>query len=199
MNWTEKISGYFKDFYRWNGVCVCVCMCVCLCLYVCVFRCVPNDNWRITMKLKCDALAIIREQIIRFEAYPCKIVSCQWLRTKVLTLFNAECSNRILNTNKNQGLFTWTISVSYLCIMYITKKLNLKNCYPAALSRIYVIGFLSHSDSWPVRMGPIRCPETSANNYHTTRNTPQGRRFHQHRGRSLKSRTEITVSFLFAA
>jgi hypothetical protein len=27
---------------------------------------------------------------------------------------------------------------------------------------------LSYSESWPVRMGPIRCPETSVNNYHTT-------------------------------
>jgi hypothetical protein len=25
-----------------------------------------------------------------------------------------------------------------------------------------------YSDSWPVRMGPIRCTETSVNNYHTT-------------------------------
>jgi hypothetical protein len=41
-----------------------------------------------------------------------------------------------------------------------------------------VIGFLSHLDSWPVRMGPIRCPETSVNNYHTMpRNTPEDRRF----------------------
>jgi hypothetical protein len=28
------------------------------------------------------------------------------------------------------------------------------------------------------RMGPVRCPETSVNNYHTTpRNTPEYRRF----------------------
>jgi hypothetical protein len=26
----------------------------------------------------------------------------------------------------------------------------------------------TYSDSWPVKMGPIRCPETSVNNYHTT-------------------------------
>jgi hypothetical protein len=59
-------------------------------------------------------------------------------------------------------------------------------CYPAVLFRIYVIGFLSYSDTWPVR---IHCPETSINNYHTTpRNTPEDRRFRQHRGGSLKSR-----------
>jgi hypothetical protein len=39
---------------------------------------------------------------------------------------------------------------------------------------------LSYSDSWPVQMGPIRCPETSVNNYQTTpRNTPEDRRFHK--------------------
>jgi hypothetical protein len=36
--------------------------------------------------------------------------------------------------------------------------------------------FLSYSDSWPVK-GPIRCPETPVNNYHTTpRNIPEERR-----------------------
>jgi hypothetical protein len=48
----------------------------------------------------------------------------------------------------------------------------------------------SYSDSWPVRMGPVRCPETSVNNYHTTpRNNPTYHRFHQHRGGSLKSKS----------
>jgi hypothetical protein len=51
-------------------------------------------------------------------------------------------------------------------------------------------------------MGPIRCPETSANNYHTTScNYPEDNRFHQHRGGSLKSRLYllllITVNFYF--
>jgi hypothetical protein len=40
----------------------------------------------------------------------------------------------------------------------------------------------------PLKMGPIRCPETSVNNYHMTpRNIPEDRRYHQHRGGSLKS------------
>jgi hypothetical protein len=39
--------------------------------------------------------------------------------------------------------------------------------------------FLSNSDSWPVKMGPIRCPETSVNSYHTTPcNIPEERRSH---------------------
>ena len=37
-------------------------------------------------------------------------------------------------------------------------------------------------------VGPIRCPETSVNNYNTKpRNIPEERRSHQHRGGSLKS------------
>jgi hypothetical protein len=44
-------------------------------------------------------------------------------------------------------------------------------------------------ESWPVKMGPTRCPETSVNNYHTTPcNYPKDHRLHQHRGGSLKSR-----------
>jgi hypothetical protein len=40
-----------------------------------------------------------------------------------------------------------------------------------------------------VKMGLIRFPETSVNNYHTTPcNYPEDHRFHQHRGVSLKSR-----------
>jgi hypothetical protein len=35
-------------------------------------------------------------------------------------------------------------------------------------SRVKIKGFLSYLESWPVKMGPIRCPETSVNNYHTT-------------------------------
>jgi hypothetical protein len=40
-----------------------------------------------------------------------------------------------------------------------------------------------------MKIGPIRCPETSVNNYHTKpRNSPEDGRFHQHRGGSLKSK-----------
>jgi hypothetical protein len=49
--------------------------------------------------------------------------------------------------------------------------------------------FLSYSSSWPVKMGPICCPETSVNNYRTTpHNIPEGRRSHQHRSEHLKSK-----------
>jgi hypothetical protein len=42
--------------------------------------------------------------------------------------------------------------------------------------------------SWPLEMGPIRCPETSVNYYHSTMPcTPEERRSHQHCGGSLIS------------
>jgi hypothetical protein len=42
--------------------------------------------------------------------------------------------------------------------------------------------------AWPLRMGPIRCPETSVQNYHSTlSNIPEERRSHLQRDRSLKS------------
>ena len=41
----------------------------------------------------------------------------------------------------------------------------------------------------PLKMGPIRCPETSVKDYHSTlRNIPKERRSNQHRGGSLKLR-----------
>jgi hypothetical protein len=39
------------------------------------------------------------------------------------------------------------------------------------------------SDSWPLKMGPLRCPETSVNKYHTMpRNIPEVRRSHGYSG-----------------
>ena len=45
------------------------------------------------------------------------------------------------------------------------------------------------SRTWPLKMGPIGCPETSAQNYHSTpRNNPEAHRSHRHCSGSLKSR-----------
>jgi hypothetical protein len=67
--------------------------------------------------------------------------------------------------------------------------------YPAMLSSFLVTGFLSYLESWPVRMGPTRCPETSVNNYHTTPcNYPEAHRLHQHRSGSLKSTSSLIAA-----
>jgi hypothetical protein len=50
------------------------------------------------------------------------------------------------------------------------------NCLPTFRDNVSVASSRV-LDSWPLKMGPIRCPETSVNNYHTTsRNIPEGRR-----------------------
>jgi hypothetical protein len=51
--------------------------------------------------------------------------------------------------------------------------------------------------SWPLKIGPIDCPETSVQNYHSTlRDIPKQRRSHRNRGGSLKSREEeLTILY----
>jgi hypothetical protein len=53
------------------------------------------------------------------------------------------------------------------------------------------------------KMGPIVCPQTAVQDYHSTlRNIPEQRRYHLHRGGSLKSRiiplTKKSVHFKVA-
>ena len=55
-----------------------------------------------------------------------------------------------------------------------------------------------HMSGFEPRNFPTRtidyCPETSVNNYHTTpSNTPEDRRFHQHRGGNLKSSRTFVI------
>jgi hypothetical protein len=49
--------------------------------------------------------------------------------------------------------------------------------------------FKGQTIAWPLKMGPICCPETSTGNYHSTRRKiTEERRAHLHRDASLKSR-----------
>jgi hypothetical protein len=48
--------------------------------------------------------------------------------------------------------------------------------------------------SWALKMEPIRCPETSVKDYHSTlRYTPEDCRSHQHRGGSLESSMRLKI------
>ena len=50
--------------------------------------------------------------------------------------------------------------------------------------------------SWPLKMGPIGCPETSVRNYHySLRNSPEERSSHLLSFGSLKSRNSVKSSF----
>jgi hypothetical protein len=58
--------------------------------------------------------------------------------------------------------------------------------------------FLSYSDSWHMKMGPIHCTKMSVNNCHMMpHNIPEERRSHQHRGGSLKSKFMTGVLSIF--
>jgi hypothetical protein len=54
------------------------------------------------------------------------------------------------------------------------------NCLPTFRDNVSALSSRVNSpDSWPLKVGLIRCPETSVNNYHTTpRNFPEQRRSH---------------------
>jgi hypothetical protein len=53
------------------------------------------------------------------------------------------------------------------------------NCLPTYWYNVSVPSSRVFWDSWPVKMGPIICPETSVNNYHTVPcNIPEERRSH---------------------
>ena len=74
----------------------------------------------------------------------------------------------------------WAIPVSILVPEYcICSKILL------------VTDYISRSSS-PLKIGPISCPETSAEKYHSTlRKIPEERRSHLHRGLSLKPCTDV--------
>jgi hypothetical protein len=60
----------------------------------------------------------------------------------------------------------------------------------------YGTGFLFFSDSWSLKMGPIRCPEASVNNFNMmSRNIPEGHRFYLYFLRhSLSERPQVLRS-----
>jgi len=53
----------------------------------------------------------------------------------------------------------------------------------------------SKNNAWPLKMGPISCPETSLNNYQPRlRNVPEERRSDLYRGEGLKSHLVLFLS-----
>ena len=67
--------------------------------------------------------------------------------------------------------------------------------YYAALSGSSVPTFLDN-----LSVGPIGCPESSVQNYHSTlRNIPEDHRSHLHRGGSLNSRVKACSALCFSS
>jgi hypothetical protein len=76
-----------------------------------------------------------------------------------------------------------------ICALVRYQAASCGNCLPTFRDNVQV------PSSTVKKMGPIRCRETSVNNYHTTPcNVPEEHRSHQHRGGSIKSR--VTPSIL---
>ena len=85
-----------------------------------------------------------------------------------------------------QRIFACTSSNFEICVLLGYYQASCGDCLPTFRDNISIPSLRVKSPSR--KMGPIRCPETSVKNYHTTaRNTPEERRFLQHRGGSLKS------------
>jgi hypothetical protein len=86
-----------------------------------------------------------------------------------------------LEQNSNNRLInmipaTWSLWYMFLVRVIVWSKFAVSSRNFISLSSETVY-FLSYSDSWPVKIRPIRCPETSISNYHTTpRNIPEERR-----------------------
>jgi hypothetical protein len=83
----------------------------------------------------------------------------------------------------------WDIMRRRMVIVYRRFGKTYRSHLQGVKCRIGPIFTGQQSDSWPMKMGQIICPETSVNDYHSTLlNTPEERRSHQHRGGSLKSK-----------
>jgi hypothetical protein len=83
----------------------------------------------------------------------------------------------------------WDITQRRVIILYrrdgTTNRFQLQGCRSPRIE-------LSSWTSWPLKMGPIGCLETSVQNCHSTlRNIPEERRSHLHHGGSLKSRMKL--------
>jgi hypothetical protein len=123
--------------------------------------------------------------------------------------FKPELLRKIQNFQPNPSVKYQSIDINPLkahWLSYVPQSLTLKNstfCQHSVLMwNLWYSGLLHgkesryYSESWLVRMEPIRCPETSVNNYHKTScNNPKDRRFQQHRGGSLKS--SVFMCFLW--
>ena len=105
----------------------------------------------------------------------------------IYNCFMPEIGRRLCTNILNLIVYRW-IFWDILSFVYIKVYSNMLFLWNLSPSR----------NSCPVKMGPIRCPETSVNSYHTTpRNTPKDLRFH-HRGGSLKSMLFFSLrGFLF--
>jgi hypothetical protein len=110
-------------------------------------------------------------------------------------LITRDCSAKKIH-KRNIQIHAWdTRACPSVTTWQLTDGHKIKSeltCLQKSTSRL-----LKKWTSWPLRMGPICCPETSVKDYHSTlRYTPEERKSHQHRGGSLKS-LKVRVFYIF--
>jgi hypothetical protein len=131
------------------------------------------------MIMHCDQTGFGRRQLwpILWHTYHHLLGRTEWTHVKLPY-------HHIQYLNTCQDMLVWTRSALFWDIM---------RCHVVIVYQYFGTMYQSHLQgswtSWPLKMGPIRCPETLVNNYHMTPyNIPEERRCQQHCGRSLKSR-----------
>jgi hypothetical protein len=105
--------------------------------------------------------------------------------------YKAKCS---LKTSVMVMLSRMDFSIFEACALLGYYAAYTGNSLPPFQNNLSVLSprikkYMKNWVSWLLKMGPIGCPETSVRNCHyMTSNTPEERRSHLLRGRSLKSR-----------
>jgi len=116
-----------------------------------------------------------------------------WLRQPafVCYTFSILCTSTVVNVRAG-GHYPDILRASQLhCTKWNAENCTLPGCYEAS-SGNFLPTFRDNLSvpcfySWPLKKGPIGCPETSVRNYHhSLRNSPEERRSHLLRGGSLK-------------
>jgi len=134
--------------------------------------------------------------------YSCRVVSHFILRTLLISMlmypapairvmnFRVECGPHVAKDSRTELDF---ISVKWLDGHQLWIWSGLRTALFWDIPQHILVIFSSSWIFWPLKMGPIGCPETSVRNYHDTlRCISEERKSHLLRGGSLKSRTEAT-------
>jgi hypothetical protein len=139
------------------------------------------------------------------------LIACwfTWLRTLAFCVGNVSVSVRheymmckgeknALHKDACPYLHLFKNSTVEICGLLGNYTASCDNYLPTFRDNVSVPSSRVKIPRWPVKMGTIRCPETSVNNYHTTPcNYPEDHIFYQHRGGRLKSNSTVVFPDTF--
>ena len=164
-----------------------------------------TSSWFFLTTLNYDARSTAHQ--IKFNVGHSTYITRQLL----ITINTTNCINYVIYISGH--IFQSTCRLLQAVSVYMKTKITLRICvllgYYAACSSNSLPTFRDNPSApfqgsgnlitWPSKMGPIGCPETSVRNYHyTLRNSPGERRSHLLLGGSFKSRKiTLTVTILW--